>query len=92
MFRLATNSASSQGTDVGRVVAREVKFLDRSARKTVLQANAQREYQVTLADLPLSSPHAANAAWSSHPRVYLPIADTGWAMCPEYAAEYRLQR
>jgi uncharacterized Zn-finger protein len=90
MFRLATNNASSQGTDVGRDVARDVKSLDRSARKIVLQANAQREYQVTLADLRPSCPMAQMPLWNSHPHVYLPIADTAWAMCPYCAAEYRL--
>lgn len=92
MFRLATHKTSSQGTNVGRVVARDVKSLDRSARKTVLQANAQREYQVTLADLPLSCPMPQMPLWNSHPRVYLPIEDIGWAICPYCAAEYTLQR
>jgi uncharacterized Zn-finger protein len=30
--------------------------------------------------------------WNSHPRVYLPIEQTGWAKCPYCGAEYILQR
>jgi hypothetical protein len=30
--------------------------------------------------------------WNSHPRVYLPIEETGWAKCPYCAAEFTLQR
>jgi uncharacterized Zn-finger protein len=29
--------------------------------------------------------------WNSHPRVYLPIEQTGWAKCPYCGAEYHLQ-
>jgi uncharacterized Zn-finger protein len=92
MFRLATNNASSQGTDIGRVVAQDVNSLDRSARKIVLKPTPSAEYQVTLADLPLSCPMPQMPLWNSHPRVYLPIADSGRAVCPYCAAEYRLQR
>jgi uncharacterized Zn-finger protein len=30
--------------------------------------------------------------WNSHPRVYLPIARTGRAMCPYCSAEFVLTR
>ena len=47
------------------------------------QANAQREYVVHRADLPLSCPLPSMALWNSHPRVYLPIeAEGGNAECP----------
>jgi uncharacterized Zn-finger protein len=29
--------------------------------------------------------------WNSHPRVYLPIEETGWAKCPYCSAEYTLK-
>lgn len=55
------------------------------------QANAQREYQVHRADLPLSCPMPAMALWSSHPRVYLPIVDDGGrSECPYCGAIYVL--
>jgi uncharacterized Zn-finger protein len=28
--------------------------------------------------------------WNSHPRVYLPIEESGWAKCSYCGAEYRL--
>ena len=33
-------------------------------------------------DLPAFCPNPAMPLWSSHPRVFLDIADTGAAMCP----------
>jgi uncharacterized Zn-finger protein len=30
--------------------------------------------------------------WNSHPRVYLPIEETGWAKCPYCGAEYNLTK
>jgi uncharacterized Zn-finger protein len=30
--------------------------------------------------------------WNSHPRVYLPIEQTGWAKCGYCGAEYTLKR
>ncbi len=55
------------------------------------QANAQREYEVRRADLPLSCPLPSMALWNSHPRVYLPIVDDGGqSECPYCGAKYRL--
>ena len=56
-----------------------------------IQANAQREYEIGRADLPLSCPLPSMALWNSHPRVYLPIeAEGGQAECPYCGAKYRL--
>ncbi|MDO5505463.1 MAG: zinc-finger domain-containing protein [Pseudoxanthomonas suwonensis] len=58
---------------------------------TATQANAQREYEVHRADLPLSCPSPAMALWNSHPRVYLPIASEGGrSECPYCGATYVL--
>ncbi|MGD2129305.1 MAG: zinc-finger domain-containing protein [Lysobacterales bacterium] len=54
------------------------------------QANVQREYEVSRADLPLSCPMPGQKLWNSHPRVYLPIEKTGTAICPYCSARYRL--
>jgi len=56
------------------------------------QANAQNQYTVTPADLPLSCPMPDMTLWNSHPRVYLPIEASGWAKCPYCGAEYTLKR
>ena len=53
-------------------------------------ANAQREYEVHREDLPLSCPTPEQKLWNSHPRVYLPIEETGTALCPYCSARYRL--
>ncbi len=54
--------------------------------------NARERYEVTAADLPLSCPMPSMSLWNSHPRVYLPIEATGFAMCPYCSAEYVLSR
>jgi uncharacterized Zn-finger protein len=60
--------------------------------KVLMQPNAQNQYEVTSEDLPLSCPMPQMYLWNSHPRVYLPIEDTGWAKCPYCSAEYTLRR
>ncbi|HYR00268.1 MAG TPA: zinc-finger domain-containing protein [Casimicrobiaceae bacterium] len=42
-------------------------------------------------DLPVYCPNPAMPLWSSHPRVYLDVADTGMAMCPYCGTRYRLE-
>jgi len=42
-------------------------------------------------DLPVFCPNPAMPLWSSHPRVFLDIADTGAAMCPYCGTQYRLE-
>ncbi len=58
----------------------------------LLQANASRTYEVEASDLPLSCPMPEMSLWNSHPRVYLPIEETGSAKCPYCGAEYTLRR
>lgn len=53
-------------------------------------ANTQQEYPVSRQDLPLSCPTPEQKLWNSHPRVYLPIEETGVATCPYCSALYRL--
>ena len=53
--------------------------------------NAQNRYEVTRADLPLSCPMPAMSLWNSHPRVYLPIEDSGEERCPYCGAVYVLK-
>lgn len=56
-----------------------------------IPANAQNRYEVTRADLPLSCPMPGMSLWNSHPRVYLPIEDTGQERCPYCGAVYVLK-
>ena len=43
-------------------------------------------------DLPLSCPMPGMASWNAHPRVYLPIEETGEATCPYCSARDRLEK
>jgi uncharacterized Zn-finger protein len=62
------------------------------ASETPIQPNARQPYEVTADDLPLSCPMPGMALWNSHPRVYLPVEQTGWAKCPYCSAEFTLRR
>ena len=54
--------------------------------------NAQNQYEVTRADLPLHCPMPGMSLWNSHPRVFLPIEQSGGkAKCPYCGAEYTLK-
>ena len=63
-----------------------------SRTAALLQANASRVYEVEESDLPLSCPMPEMTLWNSHPRVYLPIEETGSAKCPYCGAEFILRR
>lgn len=52
--------------------------------------NDRQHYQVSRRDLPLHCPLPGMSLWNSHPRVYLPIEETGWAKCPYCGAEFTL--
>jgi uncharacterized Zn-finger protein len=58
--------------------------------ENLIQPNAENFYEVTMADLPLSCPMPSMHLWNSHPKVYLPIEETGAAMCPYCSASYSL--
>lgn len=58
--------------------------------KRKIQANEEKIYHVTRADLPLSCPMPDMTLWNSHPRVYLPIEATKKAICPYCSAKYIL--
>jgi uncharacterized Zn-finger protein len=57
---------------------------------TLSTASAARTYNVRRADLPLSCPTPEQKLWDAHPRVYLPIEETGTALCPYCSACYTL--
>ncbi|MCH9742582.1 MAG: zinc-finger domain-containing protein [Proteobacteria bacterium] len=62
----------------------------RNKETTVIPANAQNRYEVTAQELPLSCPMPGMALWNAHPKVFLPIEETGQAKCPYCGAEYVL--
>ena len=67
-------------------------MMENEIKETGNTPNDKRTYDVTTADLPLHCPMPSMSLWNSHPRVYLPIEETGYAKCPYCGAEYRLQR
>lgn len=54
--------------------------------------NAQHRYEVGQGDLPLHCPLDSMSLWNSHPKVYLPIEDTGKAVCPYCGSEFVLKK
>lgn len=52
--------------------------------------NRLREIEVTSKDLPLHCPMPSMLLWNAHPRVVLPIEQTGEALCPYCGTRYRL--
>jgi len=54
-------------------------------------SKVQTHYEISREDLPLHCPMPGQALWNAHPRVYLPIEDTGKAKCPYCGAEYTLK-
>jgi uncharacterized Zn-finger protein len=55
------------------------------------EACTKRHYEITSADLPLSCPPRDKRVWDAHPRVYLPIEETGKVVCPYCDATYVLK-
>lgn len=59
--------------------------------QTLTPANAEKVYKVRRSDLPLHCPLPDSYLWNSHPKVFLPIENTGKAKCPYCSATYELQ-
>ncbi len=63
-----------------------------ASTEKLIQPNAENHYEVTEADLPLSCPMPGMYLWNSHPKVYLPIEETGTALCPYCSATFTLKK
>ncbi|MEM7278004.1 MAG: zinc-finger domain-containing protein [Pseudomonadota bacterium] len=55
------------------------------------RANSETDYAVTSADLPLSCPTPDMYLWNAHPKVFLPIEQSGQAKCPYCGAQFTLK-
>lgn len=53
-------------------------------------AGADNRYGVRRTELPVSCPPAGVPLGNSHPRVFLPLAETGKARCPYCGTEFVL--
>lgn len=54
-------------------------------------ACAQKNYVVHRHELPFSCPTDAMVLWNAHPKVYLPIEQTGQVTCPYCGSHFTLQ-
>jgi len=54
------------------------------------QSNAESQVDVSSKDLPLHCPTPNGPLWNSHPRVYIPVEESGEAKCPYCGTVYRL--
>ena len=52
--------------------------------------NAQKTYEVSRAELPVSCPMPDMMVWNSHPKGYLPSEATGKAKCAYCGADFVL--
>jgi uncharacterized Zn-finger protein len=50
-----------------------------------------RLVEVSTADLPLHCPMPGKSLWDAHPRVFLPVENTGEVLCPYCGTLYKLQ-
>ena len=86
----AKRASPAEGTAGAGTASKTASATERAAVRLV-PANAQNQYDVTRADLPLSCPMPGMSLWNSHPKVYLPIEATGSAKCPYCGAVYTLK-
>ena len=85
MSAFAYNSRSTQMQQRPTVTARAG-----TVDQNLIPANAQHKYAVRRKDLPLSCPMPGMYLWNSHPKVYIPVEDTGTAKCPYCGAQYHM--
>ena len=58
--------------------------------ETLEHASTHTREDVSRSDLPLSCPRPNQKLWNAHPRVYLPIEESGEASCPYCGTHYVL--
>ena len=86
MVACLSYNLADQGNRAVRQVANRAGTVD----QILIAANAQQRYEVQRRDLPLSCPMPGMYLWNSHPKVYLPIEESGEAKCPYCGAQYVL--
>jgi uncharacterized Zn-finger protein len=56
-----------------------------------IPACSKKSYTVHRHDLPLSCPTNEMELWNAHPKVYLPIEETGIEICPYCGSKFILE-
>jgi uncharacterized Zn-finger protein len=64
---------------------------DENNRSGDSMPNDRTHYDVLRKDLPLHCPLPEMSLWNSHPKVYLPIEESGKAKCPYCGTEFTLK-
>ena len=90
MVAASHNAYNSRSTD--RDNEDDVAAKAGTVDQNLIPANAQNNYGVRRRDLPLSCPMPGMYLWNSHPKVYLPVQETGEAKCPYCGALYYLEQ
>lgn len=54
-------------------------------------ACAEQYYEVKMNELPLSCPTDSMVLWNAHPKIYLPITETGEEVCPYCGTHFILK-
>jgi len=54
------------------------------------QPNSESVVTVTREQLPMHCPQPGSALWDSHPRVFIPLEETGEASCSYCGTKFRL--
>ena len=54
------------------------------------ESTAEAVVLVTRDQLPMHCPPPGSSLWDSHPRVYIPLEDSGEAVCPYCGRRFRL--
>lgn len=62
-----------------------------SEKQTIKTTNDKKSYAINRKQLPLHCPTAEMSLWNSHPRVFLPIEETGHAACPYCGTQFTLK-
>ncbi|MEH6461481.1 zinc-finger domain-containing protein [Chitinimonas sp. JJ19] len=58
---------------------------------TQLKENNRSQIEVEAKDLPLYCPMPDMVKWNAHPRVVIPVGNTGEALCPYCGTKYVLK-
>lgn len=64
---------------------------DTAAQSGLAEPNKETRIIVSKADLPVHCPMEGSSLWNSHPRVFIPVEETGKATCPYCGTEYILE-
>ena len=66
-------------------------MIEAEQNKATVSTSTESEFQIKKNQLPLHCPLPEMSLWNQHPRVYLPIEETGKSKCPYCGTEFILE-